>query len=61
MGYKWKYNLSSDQVIRFDYLMQFILEFFFEELRHDVEKLYTSLELYNKRKFEQLITYNDFD
>lgn len=63
LGYKWKFdaNPENHSIIRFDYLCNFVLEYFFEKLHDQMDKLYTSLRLYNTRKCEEQLTYSNFE
>jgi len=45
MGFLWKYDADPENnlIIRFDYFLKFILDYFCEQLRDKIEKFYTSL------------------
>ena len=62
LGFKWKFDADPDNssIMRFDYLVKFILDFFCDRLRDNIEKFYTSLQLYNSSTSEQRITYQEF-
>ena len=63
LGYKWKFDADPENngIIRFDYFLNFLLEYFFEKLRDKVDQFYTSLKLYNKKKNEEELTYACFE